>query len=207
LAADSAAEFFGCTRAKMKEGLELKICCVCNERLQKPIRCSGCHLAYYCGVVCQRGDWPEHKGECKHPDAYSAGALCDFILARIMTSEDVRNSFAAQVKAKPGALGICVRISNQHQARIALTRQKLVAQVGLIMDPVLYQGFPPFSRLGKRDGDLDYVIRMEVKESHGENLYSVSATAAPFDYADQTGQRVWHEMAMVAKVAGLLGKE
>mmetsp|Transcript_46175 Transcript_46175/g.51476 ORF Transcript_46175/g.51476 Transcript_46175/m.51476 type:complete len:405 (-) Transcript_46175:198-1412(-) len=30
------------------------------------LRCSGCHLQYYCDKKCQRGAWRAHKGICQH---------------------------------------------------------------------------------------------------------------------------------------------
>ena len=34
--------------------------------------CSGCKAVYYCGVFCQKTDWPEHKARCKEIQARGA---------------------------------------------------------------------------------------------------------------------------------------
>ncbi|RCN35574.1 MYND finger [Ancylostoma caninum] len=33
--------------------------------------CSGCSAVYYCGVQCQRNDWPDHSAECRCLKNYS----------------------------------------------------------------------------------------------------------------------------------------
>ncbi|KAI1792749.1 hypothetical protein LXA43DRAFT_1060444 [Ganoderma leucocontextum] len=38
-------------------------CAVCGKRAAS--RCAGCHSISYCGQVCQRADWPEHKVACR----------------------------------------------------------------------------------------------------------------------------------------------
>lgn len=38
-------------------------CWTC-EKAGGSLRCSGCHVARYCAVECQRLDWNEHKKEC-----------------------------------------------------------------------------------------------------------------------------------------------
>ena len=40
-----------------------KRCVVCNARASK--LCDGCHFVRYCGSVCQRRHWPEHKRLCR----------------------------------------------------------------------------------------------------------------------------------------------
>jgi len=41
-----------------------KDCVVCAIS-QDTKRCAACFLVYYCGSECQRGDWTNHKGQCK----------------------------------------------------------------------------------------------------------------------------------------------
>ena len=38
-------------------------CFVCKKEGAK--HCSRCRLIYYCGVECQKKDWPLHKLKCK----------------------------------------------------------------------------------------------------------------------------------------------
>lgn len=40
-------------------------CPVCKATVKKLQRCSGCHFAKYCGLECQKKDWPKHKKVCK----------------------------------------------------------------------------------------------------------------------------------------------
>jgi hypothetical protein len=39
-------------------------CATCNEHLRKVRVCERCRLVSYCGRVCQRGDWAQHKAAC-----------------------------------------------------------------------------------------------------------------------------------------------
>jgi hypothetical protein len=45
------------------------VCLLCkrSRRLGEPnmMKCSRCHIAYYCNSICQRGHWPTHKHECR----------------------------------------------------------------------------------------------------------------------------------------------
>lgn len=41
-------------------------CDGCKRVLQRPLKCSGCHERYYCGVNCHKADWKKvHKRQCK----------------------------------------------------------------------------------------------------------------------------------------------
>ncbi|KAH9887487.1 hypothetical protein F4778DRAFT_429316 [Xylariomycetidae sp. FL2044] len=42
-------------------------CDYCTSQPEETLllRCSGCHIAYYCDRVCQKQDWPDHKSNCK----------------------------------------------------------------------------------------------------------------------------------------------
>lgn len=40
------------------------ICCVCKLGFEKVLCCSKCKNAFYCGVICQKKDWHEHKKTC-----------------------------------------------------------------------------------------------------------------------------------------------
>lgn len=42
-----------------------KACAKCSTRTSFAKRCSGCKVVYYCGVDCQRKDWPKHQTACK----------------------------------------------------------------------------------------------------------------------------------------------
>ncbi|GAQ87459.1 hypothetical protein KFL_003540120 [Klebsormidium nitens] len=42
-----------------------KACAKCRTRTSFAKRCSGCKVVYYCGVDCQRKDWPKHRTDCK----------------------------------------------------------------------------------------------------------------------------------------------
>lgn len=39
-------------------------CCECDKP-GPPDRCSACNLVYYCGAVCQKSNWKEHRMNCK----------------------------------------------------------------------------------------------------------------------------------------------
>jgi TPR repeat protein len=54
-------------------------CHRCEAELPEPTgttgRCSGCRRRRYCGVACQRDDWPRHKAECNAWKAEANAAL------------------------------------------------------------------------------------------------------------------------------------
>src|SRR5579863_10764135 len=48
--------------------ISLPQCNFCHDSLTGLInKCSRCQIAIYCGVDCQKKDWPSHKKECKEP--------------------------------------------------------------------------------------------------------------------------------------------
>ncbi len=56
-------------RAKeRRDGIERNLarhfCARCDARLDRPKRCARCLKQSYCGVACQRADWPHHKETC-----------------------------------------------------------------------------------------------------------------------------------------------
>ena len=54
-------------------------CHRCEAALPDPVgttgRCSGCRRRRYCGVSCQRDDWPRHRAECNAWKAEANAAL------------------------------------------------------------------------------------------------------------------------------------
>lgn len=57
---------------------ELNVCsrpqCRKRERALSTFKfCSACHLAMYCGSVCQKAHWKSHKPVCKKQEGYSSG--------------------------------------------------------------------------------------------------------------------------------------
>jgi len=54
-------------RKQMKEaaGGSLRKCQQCGKAGEDPKRCTGCYLAWYCGLGCQKEAWPGHSKECK----------------------------------------------------------------------------------------------------------------------------------------------
>lgn len=42
-------------------------CWQCGSGGDTLLRCSKCHTALYCDAICQRLDWPAHKGACGGP--------------------------------------------------------------------------------------------------------------------------------------------
>lgn len=42
-------------------------CKVCGALPATPLRCSVCRAVNYCGVNCQRTDWPQHRTKCSPP--------------------------------------------------------------------------------------------------------------------------------------------
>ena len=51
--------------AHSRAGGNFKQCKVCKAYNKDTKRCTGCFLVWYCGPECQRGDWANHKKECK----------------------------------------------------------------------------------------------------------------------------------------------
>jgi hypothetical protein len=41
------------------------VCAHCNVLLPRLLFCSACKSSYYCGINCQKLDWPLHKTKCK----------------------------------------------------------------------------------------------------------------------------------------------
>ena len=48
----------------MRKKLKARKCPVCNAHGAK--RCGRCKRVWYCGQVCQRSDWSNHKKTCSH---------------------------------------------------------------------------------------------------------------------------------------------
>lgn len=49
-------------------------CRTCRKKKGVHLRCSGCSVAYYCDIKCQRADWPKHKQICEF-DKFLKGAF------------------------------------------------------------------------------------------------------------------------------------
>lgn len=44
----------------------LDVCRVCGSTVAKQLKsCAGCHGVAYCGELCQKADWPQHRAVCK----------------------------------------------------------------------------------------------------------------------------------------------
>lgn len=43
------------------------ICKACQGTNENLLICSGCRLAWYCNIACQKADWKNHKLFCLHP--------------------------------------------------------------------------------------------------------------------------------------------
>lgn len=52
---------------KIVKRYNVMVCAYCgvHETNRKFLRCSGCHVVYYCCVGCQKCDWKAHKSACK----------------------------------------------------------------------------------------------------------------------------------------------
>jgi len=53
---------------ELRNKLEIKVCHKCETKETTTLNlkaCSRCRQVYYCGVDCQKKDWPQHKLLCK----------------------------------------------------------------------------------------------------------------------------------------------
>jgi hypothetical protein len=51
--------------ASLNNAAGQRVCAKCSVQTDSAERCSGCKLVYYCGVDCQRKDWPSHRAICR----------------------------------------------------------------------------------------------------------------------------------------------
>ena len=54
--------------------------------------CAGCRNRVYCGTVCQKQDWPVHRGSCKCARRKSKGSVPGKQRSNITTMEELRDS-------------------------------------------------------------------------------------------------------------------
>ena len=68
-----------------RTNVEVKVCAVCGSEVDL-VKCGICLVTYYCGPVCQKHDWKEHKISCLPPEPrvqnYNAIAVPDFVATR-----------------------------------------------------------------------------------------------------------------------------
>ena len=70
-APDPTPETLQASRERARYRLAMSACRLCGKAFADPDsgdttgRCSGCKRTRYCGVACQKSDWPRHKLECK----------------------------------------------------------------------------------------------------------------------------------------------
>lgn len=51
--------------ASLNDAAGQRVCAKCSVHTDFAKRCSGCKVVYYCGVDCQKQDWPSHRAICK----------------------------------------------------------------------------------------------------------------------------------------------
>jgi hypothetical protein len=109
-----------------------KVCIQCRQVAPEPKRCGACRRALYCGVPCQRANWPKHKEGCRvfqeemarispeTGDAQPRPQAAAWLLAVVKAKPAFLNAEASIIIACHKNSGIAVRLANDNLVPLLL---------------------------------------------------------------------------------------
>lgn len=112
--------------------MSAKLCIQCRQVAPEPKRCGACRRALYCGVPCQRANWPKHKEGCRilqeelarvspeTGDAAPRPQAASWLLAVVNARPDLLKADPHIVIACHKNSGIAVRLANENMVPLLL---------------------------------------------------------------------------------------
>ena len=111
------------SRVRARDALAMSACHLCGKAFEGEDahttrgRCGGCRRLRYCGLACQKGDWPAHKPQCL---AWKAEADAEIVAAGGCPIGDV--------KAQDAAMNKWIALGSADAVRSAAERGDIAAQ-------------------------------------------------------------------------------
>ena len=117
-------------------------------------KCSKCRFVYYCGVKCQKKDWPLHKQECKsvcNAQPKRPPDLC-LLAARLLTVLARRQKRPLEESSSAGLLTLTIENLNSRIEKLMTTHELFASEKRkemILSFTVVLQGFLDLEMLGR----------------------------------------------------------
>lgn len=115
-------------------------CDACRSLVPKLLQCAGCGCVNYCGVACQKADWPGHRDSCRHMASLPAERR-RVVAANMATRRRMADALTrASPLSKKIVWAACSLLERHHRA--VAKRRLRYEDLGLYAICIAYVGEP-----------------------------------------------------------------